>query len=160
MTSLIVIGALLGIGIALFLGILTNKIGMPCTFCENRRTTPFSELPEQDKKNLLEYFQTYEKRAPDRDGIFVCENCKIVYDDFSGEKKSMETDLWGPRTFCKVCNNIMLHCDLKPNRQIRCRRCKTEYHWQIHEPSGFRLLMPPPNAKVLSKCADYTFGNM
>jgi len=160
MDPLIVIGGLLGIGVGIFLGFVKNKIGMPCTFCKNRRVTPFRELSENDQQNLLTYFHTQEKRAPDQDGIFVCQNCKIVYDDFSGEKKSMESDRWGPRTFCKVCNDVMLHCDLKPNRKIQCRRCKTEYKWQIHEGSGFRILMPPPEVKVLEKCTDYTFGNM
>ena len=48
----------------------------------------------------MAYFQQYESRAPDTSSVFVCRDCRYVYDDFSGEKKSMAGDT---ASFCKVC---------------------------------------------------------
>ena len=62
----------------------------------------FDELPDQEKDQILSYFKEHERRTPDTTAIFVCLHCRIVYDDFSGEKRSMEGDT---RSICKVCQS-------------------------------------------------------
>ena len=47
---------------------------------------PFEKLSNGDKSDILAYFKRFEDREPDVEGIFVCNNCLIVYDDFSGRK--------------------------------------------------------------------------
>ena len=160
MAYLLLIGLIIFlILLGLFLRKVVHVIGLSCQFCEHRRTTPFAELAPTDRENLLTYFQDHEKRDPDITGIFACESCKTVYDDFSGEKKSMDADGMRLRTFCKVCNSLMFG-SVQVDAITTCKHCHTEYQWQVHEPSGFRILMPPPEATILKKCNDHTLGLM
>ena len=86
--------------------------------------------------------------------MFACLNCMTVYDDFSGEKQSMDVDFVA-RSFCKVCNALIMDCS--PSRSnIECTRCGTRYQWQFHEESGFRILMPPTGSTILHRCRDAT----
>ena len=97
---------------------------------------PYEKLSDSDKSDILEYFRRFEDREPDVEGIFACGNCLLVYDDFSGEKRTMDGD---EMSFCKVCNSSgvsyigpMSSGDLEKfqernkNRieQIECLRCK------------------------------------
>ena len=139
-------------------GIFLKKMfGLGCQFCENNKTTPWKKLSPKDQENLLRYFTDYEKRSPDTSAIFVCENCQTVFDDFSGEKKSMEPDkgLTGCLTWCKVCKGVVCNCDLD-NDNIHCTSCNTPYAWRTHEGSGYRILMPPEDAEVLERCTGFT----
>jgi hypothetical protein len=58
------------------------------------------ELAPEQQQEVVRYFRLHEKRDPDESAIFVCDRCCMVYDDFSGEKKSMSGD---DRSICKVC---------------------------------------------------------
>ena len=78
-----------------------RRIGCNCHLCD-RRMNFFNELTEDEQKEIVSYFQTRENRQPDTSGIFVCQHCRIVYDDFSGEKKSMEGD---NVSICKICGS-------------------------------------------------------
>ena len=97
---------------------------------------PFEKLPDNDKSDILEYFRRFEDREPDVEGIFACGHCLLVYDDFSGEKRSMDGD---EMSFCKVCNSYgvsyigpMSPDDLEKFQernknlieQIECLRCQ------------------------------------
>jgi hypothetical protein len=162
--------ALLGVAFLVALGFLLKRlvraIGMPCQFCDNNKLTYFDKLPLNTRVAILSYFREREKRTPDTDGLFICLNCHTVHDDFSGEKRSWDTDYAagvGPsgipelkasaRTFCKVCNRLIYGCD--PGRDdIHCEFCGTHYQWQVHEPSDFRFFMPPEDAQVLERCKD------
>ena len=70
-----------------------------------------------------------------------------MHDDFSGEKKSWDTDRYSCRTFCKVCGRFITGCE--PDREkVTCLDCGTEYRWQVHERSGYRFFTPPVGAKL------------
>ena len=143
------------IGLGLFIKFLTfivRKIGCCCHRCGNRMNF-WDELEEADRRDILKYFRQHEKRKPDTSSIFVCPHCKYVYDDFSGEKRSMEGD---NASHCKVCNgwyvNYLgqlgrgididafreknaplldqtecLSCDRKPVGNIDCIKCDTKF---------------------------------
>lgn len=138
---------------------LVRLIGLACQFCSNSRVSFFNELTAEQQDTILDYFQTYEHRTPDTKAIFVCCDCNTVFDDFSGEKKSMEADYGrgGCRTWCKACHQMVYECNLD-NDNIGCPDCNTPYKWDVYKDTGFRFLMPPPNTKLLSKCRDL-FGS-
>ena len=75
--------------------------GCCCHEC-GTKMQPFEKLPDSDKADILEYFRRFEDREPDEEGIFACGHCLLVYDDFSGEQRTMDGD---ERSFCKVCNS-------------------------------------------------------
>ena len=77
-----------------------NAFGCCCHECGSKMQ-PFEKLSDGDKSDILAYFRRFEDREPDEDGIFACPNCLLVYDDFSGEKRTMDGD---ERSFCKACN--------------------------------------------------------
>lgn len=77
-----------------------NAFGCCCYECGSKMQ-PFEKLSDSDKSDILEYFRRFEDREPDEDGIFACPNCLLVYDDFSGEKRTMDGD---EKSFCKACN--------------------------------------------------------
>ena len=112
-----------------------NFFGCCCHEC-GAKMQPFEKLPDGDKADILEYFRRFEDREPREEGIFACGNCLLVYDDFSGEKRSMDGD---EMSFCKVCNSYgvsyigpMSSGDLEKFQernknlieQIECLRCK------------------------------------
>ena len=112
-----------------------NFFGCCCHEC-GTKMQPYEQLPDSDKSDILAYFRRFEDREPDVEGIFACGNCLLVYDDFSGEKRTMDGD---EMSFCKVCNSSgvsyigpMSSGDLEKfqernkNRieQIECLRCK------------------------------------
>jgi len=97
--SLAVITALLVIG--LVTRWLVRKVGCNCHIC-GRRMAFFNELTPDEQSQVTSYFEKYESRFPDTSALFACRNCRIVYDDFSGEKRSMAGD---NRSFCKVCGS-------------------------------------------------------
>ena len=80
---------------------IIRRIGCNCHIC-GYRMNYFSELSIQDQREILGYFRIHEKRDPDTSAFFVCMRCSIVYDDFSGEKRSMDGD---NRSLCKICNS-------------------------------------------------------
>jgi len=139
--------------------------GIMCQFCGDDDCKVWDRVADDVKVVILEYFTSYEKRDPDTSGIFVCDQCKTVFDDFSGEKASREVDsatvvrgyqtksLVTCRTWCKVCNSLLQFCD-PDNPDIRCRKCGTAYEWKTHEKSGYRFLMPPEDAQVKERCND------
>ena len=149
--ALVVVAVMLLV-IALILKFWIRRMSLPCQFCRNVRISLFRELPRGVQTSILAYFRDYEGREPDREGIFVCRDCKTVLDDFSGEKMSREVDV-DSRHFCKVCGALMIGCDLG-NDNIVCQRCDTRYTWRVHEQSGFRFLSPPPGTRVIPEPVD------
>lgn len=87
------------IGLLVLCKVLLRKMGCSCHNCSSRMHF-WDELEESDKQDILAYFQHYENRTPDTSSIFVCPNCRYLYDDFSGEKRSMDGD---NNSICKVC---------------------------------------------------------
>ena len=109
--------------------------GCCCHECGSKMQ-PFEKLSNGDKSDILAYFKRFEDREPDVEGIFACGHCLLVYDDFSGEKRTMDGD---ERSFCKVCNSAgvsyigpMSSGDMEKFQernkhlieQIECLRCK------------------------------------
>lgn len=135
------------------LGLLLKKFfGCPCQFCKNNRMTFWRELDVMEQEAIRRYFRGHEKRNPDTSAVFLCRKCGTVFDDFSGERRSLERDMGaGCTTWCKVCNSVVTYCD-PDNENIVCSKCKTHYAWQVHEKSGHRFLMPPKDASVLKEC--------
>jgi hypothetical protein len=128
---------------------LVEWIGSPCQFCEEK-TRLLRRLDAETQTAILGYFIHYERREPDRSGLFVCLHCKTVHDDYSGERASWDVDAHGCVTFCKVCHDIVRGCE--PDREsIECPGCGTKYSWKVHEGSGFRFLMPPKDATILRR---------
>jgi len=125
----------------------------PCQFCKNQRITRFKDLPDDLQHKIMHYFRFREKREPDTDGVFVCQECKTVFDDFSGEKKSGDIDNFGNMTWCKVCNTLM-YGTVPGKKDITCPQCGTKYEWQTHEESGFRFLVPLTDKRLLEECDD------
>jgi len=150
---------------AVFMARYFMRTGIICQFCGDIDCKVWDRVADDVKVRILEYFRSYEKRSPDTSGIFVCDECKTVFDDFSGERASRDVDsvtvsrglhtrsIVTCRTWCKVCNSLMQSCD-PDNPSIRCRTCGTGYEWKTHEESGYRFLMPPENAKILERCDD------
>ena len=152
--SLAAFVAIMGIG-----KLLIQMVGIPCSYCRNMRLTAFKKLDHPTQNALLTYFQQRERRVPVAAAIFVCQECQLVYDDFSGEKRSRDIDdrlTGGMRTFCKVCNRMMLGCD--PGRgEVQCPNCQTTFCWEEYGDTGLEILMPPEGAPVLERCRD-AFG--
>lgn len=84
---------------------LVKKVGCNCHECGERMDT-YEELSSEQQRLIRRYFRQEEGRRPDFSSIFVCPNCRFVYDDFSGEKRSMEGD---ERSYCKVCGRPAVH---------------------------------------------------
>ena len=79
--------------------VFVRKVGCNCPECSVRMAF-FSEVPEEEKREILDYFEKYESRRPREDRLLVCPKCGLVYDDFSGEGRSLDAD---ERSECKVC---------------------------------------------------------
>ena len=153
MMATYVIISILVIGLCIGAYFLFKYNGLDCQFCANLKATPFKDLPFDKQEKLLQYFKKYEKRSPDTAAIFVCCDCNTVYDDFSGEKNSREADAGplGCKTICKVCGHMVNHCEID-NPDIHCDHCGTHYSWEVHDGSGYRILTPPQDAKILKEC--------
>jgi hypothetical protein len=136
----------------------------PSQFCRKGKCKPLETLPEEAQVRILDYFSSHEGRNPDVTSIFVCENCRTVFDDFSGEKRSRDADtpsyyadgegkfkIGACRAFCKVCGGVVFGAELN-NPKIHCNDCETQYAWRTHEKSSYRFLMPPSDAKLLPSC--------
>ena len=78
---------------------LVRKLGVDCHECAGRMAF-FDELAIEEQNAILAYFSEHEGRKPDTSAVFVCKRCGFVYDDFSGEKRSMSGDEVG---HCKIC---------------------------------------------------------
>ena len=91
-----------------------------------------------------------EGREPDKNGLFLCENCQTVHDDFSGAKETRDIDFGGATAFCKVCSARMQDCT-PDNDNIECPKCGTPYRWAKDKKSRLRFLMPPEGARLLEK---------
>lgn len=154
-----VLGALLGvmIVIAFLVRVIARRMSLPCYNCSNVRLSLWAELDRDTQEAILSYFRDREHRQPDVDRIFVCRECKAVYDDFAGEGRSREADWLYKQGLCKVCNHIMAYTAIG-SEGMRCRVCGTTYQWALHEPSGYYFLTPPPDAEVLSKPWDAITG--
>ncbi len=134
-----------------------KTFGCCCHECGSKMQ-PFEKLSDGDKSEILEYFRRFEDREPDEKGIFACGNCRIVYDDFSGEKQTMDGD---ERSFCKVCNSsgvwyigsIVSPGELAKFReenknlieQIECLRCQ-------RKPLGFWDCIPCDTEIKITAC--------
>ena len=153
------------LGGAIVLVRFSMRAGLMCQFCGATDVKVWGRLNDRQQKTINEYFMSHERRQPDTAGVFVCDACKTVFDDFSGEKGNREVDSVvvgvGPKAkglvtckaWCKVCNSMMLSCD-PDNDNIHCRTCGTHYEWKTHAASGYRFLMPPEGADILARCSD------
>ncbi|MBT3291785.1 MAG: hypothetical protein HN380_30865 [Victivallales bacterium] len=132
-----------------------------CQFCGSTDMKMWDQLSEGLQKKILAYFRSHERRKPDTRGVFVCDECGTVFDDFSGMREDPEVDTEGAgshtvismRAWCKVCGSLMQGCD-PDNDNIHCRTCETRYEWKEHGKSGYRFLMPPKKAKVRKRSGD------
>ncbi len=134
-----------------------NFFGCCCHECGSKMQ-PFEKLSNGDKSDILAYFKRFEDREPDAEGIFVCNNCLIVYDDFSGEKRTMDGD---ERSFCKVCNSSgvwYIGSIVSPNElekfqernknlieRVECLRCQ-------RKPAGFWDCIPCDTEIKITAC--------
>ncbi len=84
---------------------LIKRVGCNCHEC-GRRMDSYDELSPEKQQELRRYFLKEEGRLANFDEMFVCPHCHLVYDDFSGEKRSMEGD---ERSYCKVCGHPSVH---------------------------------------------------
>ncbi len=172
-------GAIIG-GIVILVGIsvvayvlkrfVFTRMGVMCSFCGHPRAAPIRELDYLIVDFIMSYFEQYENREADKDGIYVCEKCGIVFDDFSGEKQSGEPDA-GPapagvdlpagvcacRSYCKACGQLMLGIS-KVGLPLECRECKTVHTWQQWRESKYTLLMPPEGTTVCKGPRDFGWG--
>lgn len=102
-TSKIIAMLVMCVGVPVVFGLLAcllrRTIGCDCHRCGNSMTA-FKWLPDADQRAILEHFEKVERRTPDTTAIFACGVCGTVYDDFSGEKKSLDGD---NISICKVC---------------------------------------------------------
>jgi hypothetical protein len=128
-------------------------IGVHCQFCVKQKLIPFKKLSVTQQQSILHYFEIYEKRMPAVNSIFVCSTCKSVFDDFSGEKRSMDIDAITCRVWCKVCNLPVYHCE-HDNPAIECAHCHTRYKWFTDTNSGYIFLRPYTDKEILKTCQD------
>lgn len=161
LTTLIIFAVVALSATFLFFRFLMKFEDWPCEICGQKRKL-FRSLPPATQDAIRAYFVSYERRDPRTRDILVCDGCRTVFDDFSGDRKGTMVERPGGRallshgTWCKVCN-MMITSAGPANNDIRCRTCGTPYAWKTHEESGYRFLMPPPGANVLRRCHD--FGN-
>jgi hypothetical protein len=160
----IIVSAVVLAGVIVMIRFLM-RTGLMCQFCGATDVKVWDRLSDRQQRAILEYFMSHERREPDTSGVFVCDACRTVFDDFSGEKANREVDsvvvgagtrvkgLVTCKAWCKVCNSMLLSCD-PDNEDIRCRTCGTRYEWRTHEASGYRFLMPPKDAGILERCSD------
>ena len=147
---LVLIAALVLLG--LLLRRFVDWVGFPCQFC-NSRLTVFDELPADDQGNILAYFREHESRDPNTDAVFVCQNCRVVFDDLSGTKKSRDRDAPTTGIFCKVCSAFMVPCVLT-EEPLTCSRCNTSYKWQDYKGAGYLFFTPPRGAEIKGNLTD------
>jgi len=142
----LVVGVISAVGF-----VITKKARFRCQFC-NSVVSAFDGLDHSVKIDILAYFTEHEHRNPDTAGIFICNNCRIVFDDFSGQKQSRDQDpYYGNKTFCKVCNGILYNCS--PVRSIlRCEKCSTEYTWYTSPKYSLRFFMPDGKKPLQRRC--------
>jgi len=141
---------------------------VPCTMCANIHCAPLNSMSKDQRYLILKYFSDYERRTPEISAVFVCEECKHVHDDFSGEKRSRDYEYLQHLAFCKVCNHLMcgnfVVADIIQDHNVldrinmTCKKCGTVHKWTLHEESGYKFLMPPSESRVLKRCKDYTLG--
>jgi len=102
-TSKIIAMLVMCVGVPVVFGLLAcllrRAVGCDCHNCGNTMTA-FRRLPDTDQRSILEHFEKVERRTPDTTAIFACGTCGTVYDDFSGEKKSLDGD---NVSICKTC---------------------------------------------------------
>lgn len=95
----LLVGGMILVLMGLLAYVFVRKVGCNCPECSVRMAF-FSEVPEEEKREILDYFEKYESRRPREDRLLVCPKCGLVYDDFSGEGRSLDAD---ERSECKVC---------------------------------------------------------
>ncbi len=150
---------------------IVSRMGVMCSFCGHPRTKPIRELSESDRAEVLSYFREYENRTPELAGMFVCPQCGVVCDDFSGEKHSRELDggcppsgeflpvgVSGCRAFCKNCGDQMLGI-AKVGLDLECRHCKTVHTWQKWQDGKYTYLTPPEGMTVHEQVWTRGFGH-
>lgn len=148
-----IIAGVIGLAAIVFAVRFFMRTAIMCQFCGNADCKVWDRVEEETQRHILAYFRSHERREPDTSGLFVCDECKTIFDDFSGEKANREVDYGWNKAWCKVCNHAMQGCG-PGNANIECRKCGTRYEWKTHEESGYRFLMPPPDANLLERCSD------
>lgn len=145
----------IGLMAALCLFAYLKSLKLLCRYCRGY-CTPYNKLPLTLQSQIRDYFMRCEMREAKYSQMFVCESCKVVSDDFSGEYKSRDIGVagisvgFGERTFCKVCGQLMSNCQLSSD-YIRCPDCKTEYEWVVYGEAGLQFLKPKSFEILLSR---------
>jgi hypothetical protein len=130
--------------------VIMEKARFRCQYC-NKVVEALWDTPEDLQRKVVSFLHEREDRDPDVKGIFLCRKCRIVYDDFSGEKASRDPDpFYGYAAFCKVCRAIMFGCD-PGNPDIKCKKCGTAYSWETNEGTGLRFLMAQGDVTIHKK---------
>jgi acetyl-CoA carboxylase beta subunit len=80
-----------------------------------------------------------------------------VYDDFSGERRSREQDLYQLIAFCKSCGKLMF-CPNAQSKTILCNHCGLHHEWLQHAPTAFVYLTRTDGKPVQAQCVDSSFG--
>jgi hypothetical protein len=100
---LVVLAVLLGAFILCIY--LARLVGCNCHKCGGRMTT-WARLSSDEQAEIAKYYRDRERRSPDTKAFFVCRRCGFIYDDFSGERLSLEGDETG---YCKVCGRLTVN---------------------------------------------------
>lgn len=128
-------------------------------FCQRcgAKVLGLSDMDETSQDAVMSFFRRVESRAPDEGMIYACPDCKSVYDDFSGERRSRDQDLYYLTAFCKSCGGLM-HTEGADSDTIRCNHCATTHVWRTDEASGYSYLTLEAGGPVRVKAVDYSLG--
>ena len=115
-----------------------------CIFC-TEQARRLSQLPEAEKKQIMQYFEKVEGRSVIPGIIIVCKSCNRVRDD-----KIAAHTIHGTAIQCKSCSQA---CLLKDS--MSCQGCGVSYRWQSFPEFGkFRFLVPYKDETDGSKAVD------
>lgn len=153
---LIVILGGFGIGLLVLVSFISRRARFHCQRC-NGKVRPFAELDDMQQQRIADYYRRIERRSPEWKRVFVCPDCASVYDEFSGEYRSRDQDVYHLLAYCKACGKFMHR--LKSNAiDIRCNHCGAEHQWTLDDPSSHTFLSLRSGAPVTVEHDDYTFG--
>ena len=94
MIAPIIVGVIVIIITALLVRLLL-RTGIMCQFCQAKGVKVWRKLTPEQQSAIREYFLSYENRDPETGAIFVCDNCKTVFDDLG--RGPAATSITSPR---------------------------------------------------------------
>ncbi len=156
LVPLIIILGVFGIGVLALVSFISGRARFHCQRC-NGKVRAFGELEDIQQQRIADYYRRIERRTPEWKRVFVCPDCASVYDEFSGEYRSRDQDVYHLLAYCKACGKFM-HRRKSDATDIRCNHCDAEHQWTLDEPSGHTFLSLCSGAPVTVEHDDYTFG--